>query len=126
MLVSVRLAGAGDDLELGIQPARGKDDVNVDGIGGSGGNQTAGALNAGLAKHGFVGGVTHNTQPFFGQVADNAAIFINDDERNWPPRQFLRGLLAHPSRSAENVVSGKPVDFAVHFAPAQQLSDFEF
>src|SRR5881398_632627 len=111
MLVSVLLAGAGNDLELGIQPARGKDDVNIDGIGGSGGNQTAGALNAGLAKHGFEGGVTHDAEPFFGQVADNVAIFINDDERNWLPRQFLRGLLAHASRPAEDVVSGKPVDF---------------
>ena len=56
------LAGAGEDVEAGVESAGGQGDVDVVGIGGDSRNQPAGAQDAGRDQCLIVGGITAHVQ----------------------------------------------------------------
>ena len=91
VLLGLFFAGARNDVELRIQAARGEDDVDVGGVGGSGGDQSARAIDVQLAQNMRLGRVASQGEPAFGGVARQLCLVgIDDDKRQRLARQLAR------------------------------------
>src|SRR6516165_10263744 len=105
MLLGLFFAGARDDLEFRAEAARGQDDVDVGGIGGGGGHQSASVLDTELAQNRRLGGVAGQGEPAFGGVARQLLLTaVNDDEGQRLARQLARHAAAHASSAADDEV----------------------
>ena len=105
---------------FGIQAARGQDDVDVDGIGGRGGDQTSRAFDVRLPQNVRVGGVADQREPaFVGVTRQLGRVAVNDDKRQRFAGQFPRRAAANASGAAEDEVFRQSADLAVHASPAE-------
>src|SRR5580704_12293714 len=126
MLFGVFFAGAGDDLQLGIQAARGEHDVEIRGIGGGGRDQSPSALDMSIAKSLFLGGVTDHDQPIAPIAGCLCFVRLDDYEGSGPGSQFAGDAAADAACAAKNVVIGEPVDIAFHSPPSEKALQLEF
>ena len=84
--------------EVGIQAACGQDDVDVNRIGGSRGNQATGGFDMRLPQNVLVGSVADQRKPTFVRVMRQlVCIGVDDHERQRLARQFPRRAAAYAS-----------------------------
>src|SRR5208283_86660 len=120
MLLGFFFAGAGYDLKLRAEAARGQDDVDVGGVGGGGGDQSASVFDTQLAQNMCLGGVAGQGEPAFGGVARQFLLAaVNDDKGQRLARQLARHTAADAPCAADDEVVRQSVDLAVHASPAE-------
>src|SRR4051794_3779293 len=126
VLFRVFLAGASDNLELWIESARGKDDVEVCSIGGSCGYQASRILDLSLSESLFLGGVANQHEPLVAVALGFGVALLDDHEGNRLAGKFAGCASSDATGAADDVVTGKAADFALHFSPAEETTQFEF
>src|SRR4030095_1433138 len=104
MLLSVFLADAGNDLKFGIQPSRGKNDVQIGGISSCGRDQTSCALDVRLAQSLFLRCVADEHQPLIAVTRRLGLVVIDDHERRWPTRELACGTASNTASATNNVM----------------------
>src|ERR1019366_1835080 len=127
VLLGIFFAGARNNVELGVQAARSQDDVDVGGVSGSGGHQSAGALDSQFAQHMRLGGVAHDSKPAFVGVARQLGLVaVNNHKGQRLAGQFARHAAADASGAADDVVVRQSADLALHASPAEYRLQLEF
>src|SRR4051812_33443304 len=104
MLLGFFFTGSGDDLEFRIERTRGEDNVGVAGVGGGGGDESRGAVNAGFSKYFFLGGIADHYQKVGGEAIGFRLIAFDDEQWDGLASKFARGAAADTSSAADNVV----------------------
>ncbi len=122
-----RLAHAGDDEQAGVEGLGGEDDVGVAGVGVGGGQQAAGALDAGFEEGSVGGGVAFQQQvvPLAGSL-QGLGVGLDDDERRAPSLELTGDLLAHAAEAAQDVMVAQSLDLSLHSAHPQQTLQLAF
>ena len=119
--------GAGDDAEARIQTAGGQHDIKIGGVGGGGSDQTARAVDLGVAQGLFLGGVADEHEPVFaGEFLRLGLVVFDDHELSGTARQFAGGTAADASGAADDVVTGETAYVALHAAPSKEVLQLEF
>ena len=127
VLLSIFFAGARDDVELGIETACGKDDVDVGGVGGGGRNQSPGAIDVEFAQHMRLRGIANQGEPSFVGIARQFGfVAVDNDKRQRFVRQFAGYAAADASSAADDEVVRQSADLAVHAPPAEYRLQLEF
>ena len=125
-LFGALLGGARGDVDLRIEALGGEQDEEVIGVGGEGGDQAAGALDADLAQGLVAGGIGGHGQHAGEHGAFGAfGVDIDHDEGHAGVLQFGGGAAAHASVAADDVVILQLVDHAFIPPLADGVAEFE-
>ena len=118
--LAVGKAGAGDYEEVRPEGLGGEDDEGVAGVGVGGGEEDAGALDAGFFEDGVAGGIAWEEEVAAEAAAlDGFGVGLDDDEGEVAVGELAGDLLSDATEAAEDVVVLEVLDLTFH-APYPQ------
>src|SRR5207302_712772 len=127
MFLRAVFAGSGNNLQMWIQPARRKHDIEIRGIGCGRGNQSTGSFDLRLAQSLFLGSVSGQHQPVLRKELLPFAFCVLDDHK-WDrlAREFPGHTAADAAHTADDEVALEASDLALHAPPSKKALQLEF
>src|SRR5438445_12714146 len=122
MLFGVLFTGAGNDLQLRVEPAGCENDVEIRRVRSGGRNQPPRALDLNSTQCVLLGPISNKHQILSAVTRGFGFVLLDDDKWCRTACEFPCGAAADAPCAANDVMVAKAADFTFHFAPAKETS----